>query len=47
MEQLLSNKVDFTPYNFKAAVGLQIEAVSEMKVATGVLDLRTIQNCFA
>ena len=45
-EQLLFNKVDFTASNFEAAVGLHIEAAGKMKVATRVLDHRTIQNCF-
>ena len=45
-QQLLYNKVDFTAPNFEAAVGLQIEAAEKMKVATRVLDHRTIQNCF-
>ena len=46
-EQFLFNKVDYTASNFEAAVGLQIEAAGKMKVAAGVLDHRTIQNCFA
>ena len=46
-QQLLYNKVDFTVSNFEAAVGLQVEAAGKMKVAVGVLDHRTIQNCFA
>ena len=28
-------------------MGLQVEAAGKMKVAVGVLDHRTIQNCFA
>ena len=46
-EQLLFNKVDFGASDFEAAVGLQVEAAGKMKVAVGVLDHRTIQNCFA
>ena len=46
-EQLLFNKVDFRASDFEAAVGLQVEAAGKMKVAVGVLDHRTIQNCFA
>ena len=45
--QLLFNKVDFGASDFEAAVGLQVEAAGKMKVAAGVLDHRTIQNCFA
>ena len=41
------NEVDFTASNFEAAVGLQVEAAGKKKVAAGVLDHRTIQNCFA
>ena len=47
MFDLLYIKVDITASNFEAAVGLQIEAAGKMKVAAGVLDHRTIQNCFA
>ena len=46
-EQLLFSKVDFGASDFEAAVGLQVEAAGKMKVATRVLDHRTIQNCFA
>ena len=45
-EQLSFNKVYFTASNFEAAVGLHIEAAGKMKVATRVLDHRTIQNHF-
>ena len=40
---LVFNKVDLTASNFEAAVGLQIEAVRKMKLATGIM---TIRNCF-
>ena len=37
VDKLLCYKVDFTASNFKAAVGLHIEAVRKMEVATKVL----------
>ena len=47
IEQLLYNNVSFRVSDFEAIVGLQVEAAGKMKVAAGVLDHRTIQNCFA
>ena len=45
-EQLLFFKLDFTAVDFDATASLQIEASEKIKVATGVLDHRAIQNCF-
>ena len=47
LSNLLYNKVDFAVSNFKAAMELQIEVAGKINLATGILDLWTIQNCFA